>query len=257
MMTKPPERRPPLYLVTGLGVGLILGLVLNIVSPAARSNLGPANLAEDYKSEYRLMVALAYASSGNLGRAQARLAWLHDPDPLRVLASQAQLALVSSGTQREARALASLAADLQTFNESSQATSQAVNTPNPQQQGTAATPFQIAAENAAYRLKSQELLCESSDTPPLLKIFVFDARDNAQAGVRLTMASPDGSKDFFTGARSDLGPGYAEYEVTPGIQYTLSVQGVQMVGGLQAAACETKTGEPAWGSWLLLFSAVK
>ncbi len=257
MMTKPPERRPPLYLLTGLGIGLIAGLVLIIVFPANRVNLSPANLAEDYKTQYRLMVALAYASSGNIGRAQARLSLLKDSNPVRALASQAQLALADNSTQREARALASLAADLQVLYASAQSTSAAVNTPNPQEQGALATPFQTTAENAVYHLKSQELLCESNETPPLVKIFVFDAKGNAQAGVRISMASEAGSEDFFTGARPEFGPGYAEYELIPNTTYALSIQGTQLVGGLKAAACETDAGDPAWGSWLLQFEAGK
>jgi hypothetical protein len=27
------------------------------------------------------------------------------------------------------------------------------------------------------------------------------------------------------------------------------------MGGLKAAACETDAGDPAWGSWLLMFNA--
>lgn len=257
MMTKPPERRPPLYLLTGLIIGLIFGLVLIIVFPANRVNLSPANLASDYKTQYRLIAALAYASSGNIGRAQARLSLLQDGDPVRALAAQAQLALADNSTQREARALASLAADLQTLNDSAQSTSAAVNTPNPDEQGALATPFQTTAENAVYHLKSQELLCESSETPPLVKMFVFDAKGNAQAGVRISMASADGSEDFFTGAHPEFGPGYAEYELTPNVTYSLSIQGTQLVGGLKAAACETEAGDPAWGSWLLIFNAAE
>jgi cytoskeletal protein RodZ len=255
MMTKPPERRPPFYLLTGLIIGLILGIVLVILFPAAHVDLSPTNLADEYKAEYRLMVALAYASSGNIGRAQARLAILADGDPVRALASQAQLALADSNSQREARALASLAADIQILIDSAQSTSAAVNTPNPDQQGAVATPFQTTAENAVYHLTSQELLCESADSPPLVKIFVFDDKDNAQAGVRITMTYTGGSDEFFTGAKPEFGPGYADYELTPGPQYTLSIQGTQLMGGLQAAACETEEGEPAWGSWLLLFNA--
>lgn len=255
MMTKGPQRRPPFYLLTGLIIGLVLGLILIILFPASRVDLAPANLADEYKVEYRLMVALSYATSGNIVRAQARLALLGDGDPVRALASQAQLALVDSSSQREARALASLAADIQILFDSAQSTSAAVNTPNPDQQGAVATPFQTTAENAVYRLSSQELLCESADSPPLIKIFVFDGNDNAQAGVRLSVNSVDGNEEFFTGARPEFGPGYADYEMTPGNQYTLSIQGTQLIGGLQAAACETDEGEPAWGSWLLLFKA--
>lgn len=255
MMTKAPERRPPFYLLTGLMIGLILGVVLIILFPASRIDLAPANLADEYKAEYRLMVALSYASSGNIVRAQARLALLGDGDPVRALASQAQLALVDSSSQREARALASLAADIQILFDSAQSTSAAVNTPNPDQQGAAATPFQTTAENAVYHLTSQELLCENADSPPLVKIFVFDDQDNAQAGVRLSMTSAEGTDEFFTGAKPEFGPGYADYEMTPNNQYVLSIQGTQLIGGLQAAACETEAGDPAWGSWLLLFKA--
>lgn len=255
MMTKSPQRRPPFYLLTGLIIGLVLGTLLVILFPASRVDLAPANLADEYKAEYRLMVALSYATSGNIVRAQARLALLNDGDPVRALASQAQLALIDNSSQREARALASLAADIQILFDSAQSTSAAVNTPNPDQQGAVATPFQTTVENAIYRLSSQELLCESADSPPLIKIFVFDENDNAQAGVRLSVTSADGTDEFFTGARPEFGPGYADYEMTPGNQYTLSIQGTQLIGGLQAAACETEEGEPAWGSWLLLFKA--
>jgi len=255
MMTKGPERRPPFYLLTGFFIGVILGLVVIILFPASRVDLAPANLADEYKAEYRLMVALAYASSGNIVRAQARLALLNDGDPMRALASQAQLALVNSSSQREARALASLAADIQILFDSAQSTSAAVYTPNPDQQGVMATPFQTTAENAVYRLTNQELLCESADSPPLVKIFVFNNKDNAQAGVRISMTSTDGTDEFFTGAKPEFGPGYADYEMTPGRQYALSIQGAQLMGGLQPAACETEEGDPAWGSWLVLFKA--
>ena len=254
-MTKPPERKPPFYLLTGLLIGLMFGLVINIASPAKRSNLTPATLSDEYKDQYRLMTALAYASSSNIGRAKARLAWLGDNDPVRALASQAQLSLADSKSQRQARALASLAEDLQSFLDSAQSTSVAVNTPDPSQQGAQATPFAETAENASYIMKSQELLCKSSDTPPLVKLFVFDAKDNAQAGVKLTIASSQGTEEFYTGAHPEQGPGYAEYELSPGVQYTLSVQGTALVGGLQAAACETDAGDSAWGSWLFIFNA--
>lgn len=255
MMAKEAPQRPPLFLVTGLVLGLIAGFVLAwILWPPKVTTIGPANLNEDYKAEYRLMVALAYASSGDLGRAQARIALAGDNDPARTLASQAQIALAGNSTQREARALASLATDLQTFALSAQSTSGAVNTPNPEDAGAIATPFQTDSD-ATYELSSQELLCESSETPPMLKMFVFDERNQPQAGVKLTMSYEGGEDEFFSGARPEFGPGYAEYEMTPGTVYTLSIQGTQVMGGLKAAACETENGDPAWGSWLLLFNA--
>ena len=254
-MIREPQSKPPFFLITGLVLGLLLGLVLTwFIWPPSVTEVGPANLAESYRGQYRLMTALAYAASTDLGRAQARLALLGDSDPVRALNSQAQEALASNATQREARALAGLADKLAAYLASQQATAQAVTTPNPGGE-TASTPVESIGEGAAYYLDDQQLTCESADAPPYLKVFVFDTNHNPQAGVQLTLNSTEGKAKFTTGQRPEMSPGYAEYPLTPGVAYTLSIQGVQMLTGLQAAACETEEGEPAWGSWLLLFNA--
>lgn len=254
-MIREPERKPPLFLLTGLAFGLLLGFVLAwLVWPPRVSQVGPANLAEPHRAQYRLMTALAYASSTDLGRAQARLALLGDSDSVRSLSTQAQEALASNATQREARALASLAEDLGTYLANLQATAQAVTTPNPGDE-TASTPFESIGEGAAYYLADQQLTCESTESPPYLKIFVFDPNRNPQAGVLLSISSTEGEAQFTTGQRPEMSPGYAEYPLTPRVAYTLSIQGVQMMSGIQAAACETEEGQAAWGSWLLLFNA--
>lgn len=254
-MIKEPERKPPFFLLTGLVFGLLLGFLLTwFVWPTSVTEVGPANLAEQYRFQYRLMTALAYAASTDLGRAQARLALLWDSDPVRALNSQAQVALASNTTQREARALAGLADTLAAYLASLQATAQAVNTPNPGDE-TVSSPIESVGEGAAYFLDDQQLTCESAEAPPYLKIFIFDSNHNPQAGVRMTLSSTEGETQFSTGQQPEMSPGYAEYALTPGIAYTLYIEEVQMMSGLQAAACETEEGEPAWGSWLLLFDA--
>jgi hypothetical protein len=252
-MIQQPERRPPLYLLTGIVFGLLVGtLIAWLLWPAHITNVGPGNLAAEYKEQYRLQVALAFASSGDIGRAEARLALLGDGDPVRMLASQAQVALANTSTQREARALAGLAEALREHLAAQQEAEVAVNTPNPEQ-GEVSTPFETGA-NATYKLSDQDLLCESAETPAYLKIFVFDPNGNPQAGVNLSMSYPEDVDEFATGLMPEFGPGYAEYEMTPNTVYTLSIQGVEVMGGIKAAACETEAGEPAWGSWLLLFN---
>ncbi|MEX2143393.1 MAG: hypothetical protein WD740_02265 [Anaerolineales bacterium] len=254
-MIREPQQKPPLFLLTGLVIGLLLGLVVAwLVWPLRVTEVGPASLATPYQEQYRLMVELSYAASSDLGRAQARLALLGDNDPVRALSSQAQVALANNATQREARALAGLAEELGTYIFNLQATAAAVNTPDPNEQ-PGATPIEAVGEGAAYFLDDQELTCESVDAPPYVKIFVFDPNRNPQAGVRLTLNSEEGEAQFTTGQRPEMSPGYAEYPLTPGVAYTLHIQGDQMISGLQASACETEDGEPAWGSWLLLFNA--
>jgi hypothetical protein len=256
-MINDPQRRPPLYLVTGLIIGLIAGLILAwVLWPPRVIGVSPASLAEPYKDQYRLMSSLAFAASGDLGRAQARIALLQDGDPVRALTSQAQTALGNNATQREARALAGLASALQEFSANQEATAAAINTPDLTQESEISTPFASSPESASYELQSQELVCDAVDTPPYLKIFVFDANANPQAGVKLNLVSDEDAAELSTGLHPEMSPGYAEFILTPRTVYTLSINGVEMTGGIQAAACQTESGDSAWGSWLLLFNAV-
>lgn len=257
-MINDPQRRPPLFLLTGLIIGLLAGLIVAwILWPPRVTDVSPVSLEDSYKEQYRLMASLAFASSGDLGRAQARIALLQDGDPMRSLTSQAQVALANSATQREARALAALASAMQDFTASQAATAEAINTPNPVEQSQVSTPFESGAESAAYELQNQELVCDAVDTPPYLQVFIFDANANPQAGVQLVLKSDDGEVELSTGLHPEMSPGYAEFILTPRIVYKLYINGAEMMGGIQAAACETENGDSAWGTWLLLFNEME
>jgi hypothetical protein len=104
------ERRGPWYLITGIILGVALGLVYAwLVSPIAYVDTPPVSLRADYKDQYRTLIALAYASNGDLGRARARLALLGDPDPGPLVASQATRAAAQNHPLSEIQALALLA----------------------------------------------------------------------------------------------------------------------------------------------------
>ncbi|NIQ95105.1 MAG: hypothetical protein GWN87_13530, partial [Desulfuromonadales bacterium] len=88
------SRRPPIYILTGLIVGIVLGLVYAwVLTPAEALETRPADLRSDFKDAYRELIARAYLANGDLGRAAARLELLEDGDPVRALAVQAQLSL--------------------------------------------------------------------------------------------------------------------------------------------------------------------
>lgn len=110
----PPEpKRFPWYLLTGLILGFILGLVYAwLINPAVYPNTVPASMQESYKDSYRLTIAQVYAVTGNLDRAQRRLALLEDDDPFFALGAQAQRQL-AAGYSDDAHALAFLAAALE------------------------------------------------------------------------------------------------------------------------------------------------
>jgi hypothetical protein len=203
------------------------------------------------------MAAFAFAASGDLGRAQSRVALLGDGDPVRALSSQAQIMLANGATQREARALAALATAMRDFAASQVATAESINTPNPEDSGSVSTPFESTVDEGAYSLENQELVCDAVDSPPNLQIFIFDPNANPKAGVQLSLVSEEGQVDLSTGLHPEMSPGYAEFVLSPRVVYTLLINGVEAMGGIQAAACETEGGEPAWGTWLLLFNEIE
>ena len=107
------ERRGPWYLITGIILGAAVGLLYAwVISPVRYMETAPFSLRTEYKDDYRSAIAAAYAADGDLGRARARLALLHDSDPAQALAAQAQQILAGGGSQSEARQLAVLAAAL-------------------------------------------------------------------------------------------------------------------------------------------------
>jgi hypothetical protein len=230
------ERRSPLFLLTGLSLGLLLGLgIAWLLFPARTVDTAPSELHAEYKEDYRAAIALAYASSGDLGRAQARLALLGDSDPARELTEQAQFALLDQDNQREARALGQLALALASL-------------------PPADIPDSIAQPNlsaeAAYEIREQQMLCEEQGGPPLLKIFLLDAEGLQQSGLSLHLVSANGEEETFTGLRPEFGAGYAQFELIPSELYTLNVAGAAVLENLQAAVCEGEGGVNSWGIWL-------
>ncbi len=106
-------KRGPWYLLTGLALGVILGLLYAwLINPVVYERSTPAALDETGKDLYRGIIAQVYAATGDLERASLRLRELGDHDSARVLGAQAQR-LLAEGHVTEARALAMLAAALQ------------------------------------------------------------------------------------------------------------------------------------------------
>ncbi len=104
------ERRGHWYLLTGFLLGAALGLVYAwIISPVHYVDTNPAALSNSYKDQYRLMIALAYQTDLDLGRAQERLKLVDAANPARELAAQAQRMQAANASPQEVRALALLA----------------------------------------------------------------------------------------------------------------------------------------------------
>ena len=114
MSHEAPPARIIWYILGGLLLGLALGLVYAlIISPTKFVDVPPASLRADFKDQYRLLIASAYITSGDLGQAEARLAMLGDTNAVQALTDQAQRALGIGDPNHSASLLTLLAQAVQ------------------------------------------------------------------------------------------------------------------------------------------------
>lgn len=103
------ENRGSWYLLTGITIGISLGLIVSwVVWPTRYRDNAPSTLSEEYKDDYRALIAAAYMASGDVERARSRLELLGDPDIAAALIAQAQRSMVSGKSEAEQRALSLL-----------------------------------------------------------------------------------------------------------------------------------------------------
>jgi hypothetical protein len=118
-----------------------------------------------------------------------------------------------------------------------------------------ATPTPTEAPEALYTLISQDQVCDPALGEPLIQIQVQDASGEPVPGVEIVVSWEGGEESFFTGLKPELGLGYADYNMTPGVTYSLHLeQGGERVSDLAASECESTSGDQYWGSWLLTFA---
>lgn len=269
------EKRGPLYLVTGLILGALIGVLISqYLLPVRYTDTEPATLSTDGRETYRALVARAFLAEADTNRAKTRLELLKDSAMVEDLIAQAQTALASADGQQEARALALLAASLSqpsmmitplppvitppaeilpTF---TSAPGQPTSTPTVATTGTVqpgpTSTLQVTTapqstatiqptQGAPYQLDSQEEICGSADSAPLMEIFVLDSQGEPAAGVRIEITLVNSAPAYFyTGLYPEISSGYADYLMTSGMIYSLRVgEGGQLVTGLQAPVCQS------------------
>ncbi len=272
-----PKGQSHWYLLTGLLIGLAAGLLFSLViSPVSYTDTDPSALSDADKSEFRQLVALAYRADGNLPRANDRLALLHDADPNRELAAQAQRMLGEGGSPDDARALAALAASLSgaegppplptqeqaSAGEASptpgdpgaptaagrtpQANAGVLTATSPRPTATprptftprpTATPPRVL--DAPFTLTNQVQVCDGSLPAGRLAVIVTGRDGQPLAGVPLVVTWGEGqSSTFYTGLAPEISAGYADFQMTPGETYTLKVgEASETLSGLSVPSC--------------------
>ncbi len=265
-----PSRRGNWYLLTGILIGLGLGLVYAwVLAPAKPANPTPASLRSDFKDQYRRMIASAYQSTGDLVRARSRLALLDDPDPVRALSEQAQRMLQSGNTDSSALALAELAQEIQqpapagnppspsnavSITPEQAGPSTSLPPGSPSNSRSRPTPTPTITPGAPFALIKQEKTCDPALAEGLLQVELKDAAGQAVPGAELIITWKNGEDHFFTGLMSEMGDGYADYRMTPNVIYSLQVASTSSpVSDLTPPNCSSPGGKSYWGGISLVF----
>jgi len=246
-------------LILGTVVGLGAGLLIAPRFPAPPGPEVPRSLSAAFQAEYLVLAAHSYSRHLDLERAEFRLALFSEERNPETFASLAQSAL-AAGRPEEARALAELGAALwpRPFDPAS-ATATAFLRGTPLQlSGTAPALLLIPTEPppapATYVLLAQETLCPPAGAAPLIQVVVLDALGNPLPGVEVAVEWPGGRDHFFTGLKPELGLGYGDVEMVPGVAYRVyPLPDGEVVEGLLAPPCPDAQGGAYPGSWRLTY----
>jgi len=106
VVRRPNTPKPPYYLLTGVVMGLVLGLVGSLFLLPAYADASPHALPEADRNAYRELIAAAYNIDNDLGRAKSRLELLKDKSPSVGLAAQSQQLFSQGGTEKAPQAKA-------------------------------------------------------------------------------------------------------------------------------------------------------
>ncbi len=283
------DSRGPWYLLTGLVIGLSLGILYTrLFQPVRYVDTSPSTLRDEFKDQYRSLIAAAYLSTGDIIRANARLDLLQDPDKFRAITEQAQRTLAQDGDSAEARALGLLAiavgqeppgpaqaitnqpdnptptsafstpADL--IISPSQAVEEVQSSPNisnppAENSGSPEVAPSSAIVPDTFVLTSRTELCDQVKTEPLIALEIVDRAGAALPGELVIVTWAGGEERFYTGLKPEKGLGYADYALTPGFVYSLRIgeNGVPL-GNIEPVSCTNNDGQTYWGVTSLKFA---
>jgi hypothetical protein len=113
-----------------------------------------------------------------------------------------------------------------------------ISTPTPRPTRTP-TP----TPGAPYVVIDHQTVCAESVSQGLLMVYVIDSRRRPLPGVELVVTWDGGEDHFFTGFKSEIGNGYADYQMQAGTTYTLRVaSGGEPVPDIIIPTCNSANG---------------
>lgn len=249
-------------LILGLVLGLIFGLYYAwFISPRQIHQSSPQDLSANFQDEYRTLVASAYASTGNITRAISRLELLSDTHTATSLNDLAQSHLAAGRADEEVRALAQLAASIDTGASSDILTQTStpegtavIPTPTPPAPASTLPPTATPSPVPSYQLLSMERVCDLNLVSSLIQVVVLNSRGEGVPGVEVLIIWDQGEDHFFTGMKPELGLGYGDFTMDVDVTYTLQLaNALEGVTNIRSERCEMVEGGIFSGSVLLRF----
>lgn len=118
-----------------------------------------------------------------------------------------------------------------------------------------ATRTPTTTPGSPFVLQENTFICDRNISGPLIQVIAENSNGRQLSGQEIIASWEGGEDRFFTGLKPELGRGYADFMMTPGVVYEVSMSGGgQSVSDVTPAECETQAGGRYWGSWLLVFS---
>jgi len=254
--------RGPLPLLLGLALGVTAGLTYAwAIDPVEFVGTSPAALRTDFQADYLTLIASAYAGTGDLPRAQARLGLFPGPNMAETLGALAQARLASGGPVSEAQALALLAADLGVRPSPFPTSGTRPPSVQPSSPPTATrtptirpSPTVTRTPGAPFQVDRRDPVCDPSQPIPRLRILVLDSAGQGVPGVEVLVVWDEGQDHFFTGLKPELGIGYGDFTMMEGVTYTVRLaESDALITGLATEPCPDETGAAYPGSWSVVF----
>jgi hypothetical protein len=252
------KRAMAFVLILAMAVGLAGGLLFSWeLDPVETRDSAPQTLGSRDKLAYLALIGDLYVQEEDLSRAKARLDELGIRAEGPALAAMIEQYLEEGGQPEEVRNLSHLAEALgasggvlQVFAAAS--TPSPAPTPVSALSGDSLTPASSPTPAPSFRLIEQTALCAQPGQPGRIAVWVRDAAGNELAGVEIVASWSTGQDRFFTGLHPEQGPGYADLEMAPQVEYEVAVAAYsgdvaqRLTSDLQPGVCPEGTVAQEW-----------
>lgn len=228
-----------------------------VLDPIEVGDSSPDALRIQDKFVYLALIGDLYAYENDTARAEARLAELGIEADGSALAGLIEQYLDGGARPEEVRNLARLAEALGASGGvlsvfASAPTPSPAWTPTSPQPGRSATPAPTATPGPSFRLAEKTAICADPGQPGQIGVWVRDVLGSELAGVEIVVSWASGQDRFFTGLRPEKGVGYADFSMSPDVEYEVALAGQWgtvaqgLSSDLSPGTCPTGTLALSW-----------